>query len=74
MKLNLCLLGAAVFGLFLSAKNNKHFADLVCVFLPDFILTDAQKRDMTLEEQLKDLIDKQDMTQAIKHGGQTASF
>ena len=39
-------------------------------FLPDFILTDEQRRDMTLEEQLKDLQEKIDMTQAIKHGGQ----
>ena len=38
-------------------------------FLADFILTDEQRRDMTLEEQLKDLQEKLDMTQAIKHGG-----
>lgn len=36
----------------------------------DFVLTEEQRRDMTLEEQLKDLQEKLDMTQAIKHGGQ----
>lgn len=35
----------------------------------DFILTEEQRKEMTLEEQLKDLQEKQDMTQAIKHGG-----
>lgn len=36
----------------------------------DFVLTEEQRREMTLEEQLKDLQEKLDMTQAIKHGGQ----
>jgi len=37
--------------------------------LLDFILTEEQRKEMTLEEQLKDLQEKLDMTQAIKHGG-----
>ncbi|PFX15584.1 peregrin-like [Stylophora pistillata] len=39
----------------------------------DFVLTEEQRRDMTLEEQLKDLQEKLDMTQAIKHGGVRAT-
>lgn len=44
---------------------------LICLFLfvQDFILTEQQRKEMTLEEQLKDLQEKLDMTQAIKHGG-----
>lgn len=38
-------------------------------FVLDFILTEEQRKEMTLEEQLKDLQEKLDMTQAIKHGG-----
>ncbi|EDO40569.1 predicted protein [Nematostella vectensis] len=45
---------------------------VLCVFA-DFILTEEQRKDMTLEEQLKDLMDKLDMTQAIKHGGVRAN-
>lgn len=38
-------------------------------FVLDFILTEEQRKEMTHEEQLKDLQEKLDMTQAIKHGG-----
>ena len=44
-------------------------ADCVFLFVQDFILTEQQRKEMTLEEQLKDLQEKLDMTQAIKHGG-----
>lgn len=39
----------------------------------DFVLTEEQRKEMTLEEQLKDLQEKLDMTQAIKHGGVRAT-
>ena len=32
-------------------------------------MSDDQKKEMSLEEQYKDLMDKLEMTQAIKHGG-----
>lgn len=37
--------------------------------LPDFILTEEQRKDMSLEHQLKDLNEKLEMTQAIRHRG-----
>ena len=38
-------------------------------YVLDFVLSDEQKKEMSLEEQYKDLVDKVEMTQAIKHGG-----
>jgi hypothetical protein len=44
-----------------------------CYILLDFILTEEQRKDMSLEEQLKDLNEKLEMTQAIKSGSKSAS-
>ena len=41
---------------------------VIFVFGADFILTEEQRKDMSLEEQLKDLNEKLEMTQAIKSG------
>ena len=40
-------------------------------YLLDFILTEEQRKDMSLEEQLKDLNEKLEMTQAIKSGSKS---
>ena len=37
------------------------------------MLSEEQKKEMSLEEQYKDLMDKLEMTQAIKHGGMHAA-
>ena len=48
---------------------------MTCIFfVSDFVLTEQQRKEMTLEEQLKDLQEKLDMTQAIKHGGTVHVF
>ena len=49
------------------------YLGLCILYLLDFILTEEQRKDMSLEEQLNDLKEKLEMTQAIKSGSKFTS-
>ncbi len=58
-------------GVKLPSNNKKEHIVIVLFYLLDFILTEEQRKDMSLEEQLKDLNEKLEMTQAIKSGSKS---